>query len=98
MFCSLGRQYSNVDHYILQLSSLDIVDLYIEEDGQAIDIPECKFSLVIYGGFDPGTYEIYCGNKYVQYFILKDGKEMEAGVIDQKLTVKLERYDCTISR
>jgi len=98
MFCSLGNQYSNVDHYILQISSLDIVNLHIERDGQKIEIPECKFSLVIYGGFNPGTYEIYCEDKYVQYFILKDGKEVKTGIVDQKLTVKLERYECTTSQ
>lgn len=96
MFSSLIKQYNNIDHYILQLSSLNIVDICIKKDGNKVDINNQKFSLIICGGFNPGIYEIFCGDKYVQYFIIKDGKELKAGIINKKLTINLKRYGYSI--
>jgi len=96
MFCSLTRETGNIDHYVLQISCLDIPDLKIERDGVLLETYPCKLSLLIYGGFDPGTYTITPEGKYVQYFILKEGKEVESGIINQQLTVKLERHNYEI--
>ena len=78
MFCALVKKFAITDHYVLQISSVDLSKVVILKDGLPLNIENYKTSFVIYGGFDPGYYEIICKDKiYSEYFIVKEGQEVE---------------------
>ena len=59
---------------------------------EVMKIPDCGYSFVISGGFEPGVYSITGHNQHVQFFIMQNGKELESGTINGTFTIKIDRY------
>lgn len=63
---------------------------------EIIEVPNCGYSFIISGGFEPGVYSITSHNHHVQFFIMQHGKELERGTINGTFTVEINRYNYVI--
>lgn len=92
MFCALMNYHSNTDHIVLQISSLQLKDVEILKNGKAVQLPNCQYSIVISGGFEPGVYTI-TSKKHAEFFVFKKGKNLHSGVINNTLTIEIDRHN-----
>ena len=92
MFCALTKQYGNTDHVVLQVSCYKLDKLTMTKNEEIIEIPYCKYSFIISGGFEPGVYSITSQNYPIQFFIMQEGKELKSGIVNGTLTIKIDRY------
>ena len=96
MFCALTNYYDKTDHIVLQISCYKLNELTITKNEEVIKVPNCEYSFIISGGFEPGVYTITSLDQHVEFFIMQYGKELDSGIIDGSITIKIDRYKYNI--
>ena len=96
MFCALTKHHDNTDHVVLQVSCYKLNELTMTKNEEIVEVPNCGYSFIISGGFEPGVYSITSHGHHVQFFIMQNGKELESGTMNGALTIKIDRYKYSI--